>query len=318
MSVILPPSATQALVEFFITPAGAGIPIEVERALDNGSGSPDLTQSALVASFGPDEVPAEGVQYQDLTVTADGAYRHYRFRHAPGDRTPSAWTSWFRLKPVLVTAQDAGTPPVANVTRHAATHATDGTDPLSPAQIGALSATGYAVGQVLLGQADGTLAKRKLVAGANVTIVEKPTTGELEIAAAGGGGGGGGGTGARGTISYTTPSLTPGATDSTTLPLGASWLLLQVTATAACRVRLYRSAATRGADVGRAIGVRPIAGSGVLCDLVFAPGTLTIDLAPLVSGATTDGTAQVAAAITNTGGTAAALTLSLSRIPLES
>lgn len=68
---------------------------------------------------------------------------------------------------------------------------------------------------------------------------------------------------------------------------------LRLVSTAPCRIRAYGTDAHRDADVARAPGVDPLAGSGVLLDVVLVIGLLDITLSPAVDLHTQEATSTI-------------------------
>lgn len=125
----------------------------------------------------------------------------------------------------------------------------------------------------------------------------------------------------RADVGVTTASIADLVTEDSTIVLGKSGLLYRGIASAFCRVRLYSTATARTADTARAIGTDPATAAGVLADLVFdATSGLTINFQPLISFNNNDVpvTSTIYYAITNRSGTPAAITVTFTRMVLES
>lgn len=90
-----------------VTPRDATFPIELQRAPDNGSGSPNVGSAVTLATL--DAVSLSGTTYYDRGLPNDGAFRHYRWRHAaaPGYDASTVWTSWARGVPVSLDGRNA-------------------------------------------------------------------------------------------------------------------------------------------------------------------------------------------------------------------
>ena len=99
-----------------------------------------------------------------------------------------------------------------------------------------------------------------------------------------------------------------------------SYVLLNVVTSHACRVRIYTTAAARTADAGRAEGVVPAVGAGVVADIV-ATGAQSIILAPGIFGHNEESspspTSIIPVAITNKNGSTATIIATLSVLQLE-
>ena len=96
--------ATDFGIEVRITPANPpSYGIELQRAPDDGSGSPNVGAVVTIIILPP--LRAGGASYVDL-LPPDDAFRHYRWRHVADGYDPSAnWTPWGRGKPALLPAQ---------------------------------------------------------------------------------------------------------------------------------------------------------------------------------------------------------------------
>src|SRR5881394_3491360 len=96
--------ATDFGIEVRITPANPpSYGVELQRAPDNGSGSPNVGAAATLIILPP--LRAGGASYVDL-LPPDDAFRHYRWRHVADGYDPSTnWTAWARGKPALLPPQ---------------------------------------------------------------------------------------------------------------------------------------------------------------------------------------------------------------------
>lgn len=84
-------------------------------------------------------------------------------------------------------------------------------------------------------------------------------------------------------FSVSTGSLAPNASVNIELPSFRSYALLSATINAACWLRLYTDADSRTADLNRTINVDPLAGSGVVAEIITA-GNETVKMTPFVIG----------------------------------
>lgn len=134
------------------------------------------------------------------------------------------------------------------------------------------------------------------------------------------GGGGGGGSLARTPVNLITGSLAVGASEQGTVGLGKSYLLLAASADRPCRVRLYDTAAARTADLSRDVSTDPTAGAGVVCDLVFVAGALSLLLDPKPVGSSLEASpsANIPYTVTNLDAGASTVAVSFTEIVLES
>ncbi len=107
--------------------------------------------------------------------------------------------------------------------------------------------------------------------------------------------------------------------------MGKSYLLFAVHTDRAARVRLYATTALRDADAGRAVGVDPSAGSGLIVEVVTA-GAQMYPLSPTVHGADLTGmtvgalgtpSSNAACSITNLSGATSAVVVTFVIITLE-
>lgn len=123
----------------------------------------------------------------------------------------------------------------------------------------------------------------------------------------------------RGTVTVTTASLADGATETGTVVLGKTGLVLEVTADRACWVRLYGTSAERTADASRDVADDPTNDAPVLAEFVFDASGLTIPCAPLAGFTNRDGTpaSTIYYAITNQSGSASTVQVAFARLALE-
>lgn len=134
---------------------------------------------------------------------------------------------------------------------------------------------------------------------AQITANEKGLITAITLVAIADAGGGEGST--RRTATATTPSLAPNAPSAaTTIPMATSYRILSLTTSRAARVRLYATAAQQAADLNRAVGVDPLANSGLILDFVTL-GTQSRGLNPLVDGSNLEfePTADIPMTVTN-------------------
>lgn len=127
-----------------------------------------------------------------------------------------------------------------------------------------------------------------------------------------------GGNSPRTDVVLATAVLADGSSESGSVSMAKSFLLLKITSDRAAWVRLYKNQAARTADQTRGIATDPTPGSGVICDLLFS-GAETIDLAPIPLGGNTElaPTISIPYTVTNKSGGAAAVTLTLTYVRLE-
>jgi hypothetical protein len=118
-----------------------------------------------------------------------------------------------------------------------------------------------------------------------------------------------------------TSSITYSSSPPATPPLGKGCIIVQVTTSCGAWVRIYASLADQTADSSRTIGTDPVAGKGVLLEVITA-GTspTTIDLSPMIMVASLESSpgTTLPMTITNESGIAqSAITVTLTTIPVE-
>jgi hypothetical protein len=135
---------------------------------------------------------------------------------------------------------------------------------------------------------------------------------------AGGGGGGGTGLGSRTTTNATTSSIANGASTDLNITGFKGYALYKVQTSAAAWVRLYTDNTTRTSDNGRSQTSDPLAGAGVIAEVVTT-GAQTQLITPAVVGFNNDGTpgTTIYARVTNNSGSTAAITVTLTLLQLE-
>ena len=123
----------------------------------------------------------------------------------------------------------------------------------------------------------------------------------------------------RGVVSGTTGSLAPNAIGNITITGHKSYLLMNVGLSTAGWFRLYTDSASRTNDVSRSVGEDPIAGSGVIAEVVTTGLSTSIKVSPFVPGGNMDSTpsTNMYVAIKNTSSTTQAITANLTILKLE-
>ena len=98
-----------------------------------------------------------------------------------------------------------------------------------------------------------------------------------------------------------------------------SYLLMKVGLSTAGWFRLYTDSASRANDVSRSIGEDPLAGSGVIAEVVTTGLSTTQIISPFVAGGNLDDPASTTmyVAITNTSGIRQTITANLTILQLE-
>ena len=126
-----------------------------------------------------------------------------------------------------------------------------------------------------------------------------------------------GGGAKRVTIPLTTASIANNASATGTVPLGRSFIIIEVKASAACRIRLYSTAAARTADASRPSLTSPILYTehGVIIDLVLdsslAPFPVTWICSPEAPGSDAEDSpvGDISYSVTNLSGSTQSFTI---------
>ena len=128
-----------------------------------------------------------------------------------------------------------------------------------------------------------------------------------------------GGSTSRGVVSGTTGSLAQSAIGNITITGHKSYLLMNVGLSTAGWFRLYTDSASRTADATRSVGEDPIAGSGVIAEVVTTGLSTSIKVSPFVPGGNMDSTpsTNMYVAIKNLSSTTQAITANLTILKLE-
>lgn len=128
----------------------------------------------------------------------------------------------------------------------------------------------------------------------------------------------------RDTVTFSVGPINTGEYTIGNFPLGKSFMLIKISASAPCRIRLYSKDTYRNQDVSRPIGIDPVELSyggehGVIGDFVLQSGNLELDLAPFVFGGNMDPSPSPAIYYTldNLSGSAQTFNLTFTRIVLE-
>jgi hypothetical protein len=120
-----------------------------------------------------------------------------------------------------------------------------------------------------------------------------------------------------------TGALASNATENDSITVSKTFQLLMVQVSSYARVRLYSTAAARGADANRNVGAVVPAGTmnGVIADIAMTPslGVTTWMMSPAALGFNDDSPVAptVYAAITNLLSTSSTITVTLTYLPLE-
>jgi hypothetical protein len=131
---------------------------------------------------------------------------------------------------------------------------------------------------------------------------------------------GGGSLDPRAEIDATTGSLAANSSDEDVeFAVGKASNIFRIETSHPARVRLYTSEAKRTADAARPVSTDPVAGTGVILEVVTDLSNLTIDLTPAVFAANLEGTPVnvIPAIVQNLSGSTNAITVTLTRIEIE-
>lgn len=150
-----------------------------------------------------------------------------------------------------------------------------------------------------------------IVGGTGITVTTDDTTDTLTITNSGAG------LSSRATVSTVLPSLTDDQKTDFTLATAPSYILQNITTSAASWVRVYVDAASRTADASRLITDDPSPTAGVIAE-VITTGSETIKLAPAVIGWNSADDANANISLTNISGGTTNITITLQYVSLES
>jgi len=123
----------------------------------------------------------------------------------------------------------------------------------------------------------------------------------------------------RGNVTGTTSSLAQNAIGNITITGHKSYLLMNVTLSAAGWIRLYTDSASRTNDASRSVGEDPTPGSGVIAEVVTTASSLTQKISPFIAGGNMDSTpsTNIYVAIQNLSSSTQAITATLTILKLE-
>lgn len=113
------------------------------------------------------------------------------------------------------------------------------------------------------------------------------------------------------------PTLRNGAMYRYTLPVGKASIAVTVTTTAAAWIRVYHDLDHANNDVFRAITDDPDNDSGVLLEVLTAPGMLTVPLSPAVSLFSPTGEPSIPISIVNRSGIEQSFSVQITVITIE-
>lgn len=101
--------------------------------------------------------------------------------------------------------------------------------------------------------------------------------------------------------------------------LGKTFILTKVSASVACRVRLYKTAIAAQADLNRAVTVEAAAGIGLIGEFLFKSDLLEVPTKPLPKGETaeTPPSSDCAVSVQNLSGETLPVIVTLVKITLE-
>jgi hypothetical protein len=129
----------------------------------------------------------------------------------------------------------------------------------------------------------------------------------------------GGGVATRTSANATTASIADGASADMTITGAKSYMLMSIQTSAAAWVTVYTSTATRTSDASRSSNTDPLPGSGVIAEVITGAAT-TQKITPGLLGFNDEATptSDIYLKVENQSGSAAAITVTLSLLVLES
>jgi len=129
-------------------------------------------------------------------------------------------------------------------------------------------------------------------------------------------GGGGGGLPSRTTAAFTSSSLAVNATATGTINIAKSFTLVSVQVSAKARLRLYQTTATRDADLSRLETTPPEGQHGLITDMI-PDLSARPNYGRVGNNCESSPTAAIAYSLTNRSTSTAAITVTITYIPLE-
>lgn len=130
---------------------------------------------------------------------------------------------------------------------------------------------------------------------------------------------GGGGAASRASANAATSSIADGASADITITGAKSYMLMSIQTSAAAWVTVYTSTAARTSDASRGSNTDPLPGSGVIAEVITGAAT-TQKITPGLLGFNDEATptSDIYLKVENQSGSAAAITVTLSLLVLES
>ncbi len=130
---------------------------------------------------------------------------------------------------------------------------------------------------------------------------------------------GGGGAASRASANAATSSIADGASADITITGAKSYMLMSIQTSAAAWVTVYTSTAARTSDASRSSNTDPLPGSGVIAEVITGAAT-TQKITPGLLGFNDESTvtSDIYLKVENRSGSAAAITVTLSLLVLES
>jgi hypothetical protein len=122
----------------------------------------------------------------------------------------------------------------------------------------------------------------------------------------------------RTTFSVSTPSIANNTTANVAINTFKTYVLSKVQTNAAAWVRIYTDGTSRTNDAGRSVGNDPLAGSGVVAEIINITGTTQL-ITPGVIGFNNDATVNnnTYLAVTNLSGSTQAITVTMTMLQFE-
>lgn len=125
------------------------------------------------------------------------------------------------------------------------------------------------------------------------------------------------GSAVRANVPHTTALLANNAQETSIINLSKTCDILKVVTDYPARVRLYLTSAQRDADAVRPVELYPSGTHGMVLEVVTTNGELAINLAPIPTWASTDGTVVAYLTVTNLSGATVAITTTFTILAVE-
>jgi hypothetical protein len=122
----------------------------------------------------------------------------------------------------------------------------------------------------------------------------------------------------RADLSISSSVLVAGTSENLTIAAYKSYVLMSITTSAAAWVRIYSDAVSRDADISRNIGTDPVAGTGIIAEIITT-SNMQQKITPFVYGGNLDTPANnnMYIRVTNLSGSATSINISVKLTRLE-